>query len=214
MEKSPLRMLLLDMDGTLTTVTSPWQHVHQGLGVWDSKGKALLEQYLNREIGFTEFCERDVQIWNDLEIGLDEVHQILDRIPIPEETLTFLRAAHAAEFRLAIVSTGFTHTAERIRRLAELPEDALFVAANELATLPNGTIQAVLRVGDGSDVPGKAFWASHVIHRFGMTKEQVGAVGDTSADKPLFQAASVWTQVKGPADLAALTWLPFSTQTP
>lgn len=209
-----LKVLLLDMDGTLTSVLSPWQFVHQELDLWKPHGQSLLDQYLRREIGYVEFCQRDVDLWNTRDIRLEEVHEVLDQIPVPEASITFLKAAHRAGVKLAIVSTGFTHTAERIRRLAGLEEHELFVAANELRKEPDGTIRAILRVGDGGEVPGKAFWASHVKHLFQVGKEQVGAVGDTSGDAPLFQASAHFTQVKGPQDLLNLEWLPFSLTDP
>lgn len=209
-----LKVLLLDMDGTLTSVLSPWQFVHQELDLWKPHGQSLLDLYLRREIGYVEFCQRDVDLWNTRGFGLDQVHEVLDQIPVPQTSITFMKAAHKAGVKLAIVSTGFTRTADRIRRLAGLEEHELFVAANELRQEADGTIKAVLRVGDGGEVPGKAFWASHIKHLFQVEKEHVGAVGDTSGDTPLFQASAHFTQVKGPQDLLSMDWLPFSCDEP
>lgn len=209
MNTNGLKLLLLDMDGTLTTVTSPWQYVHEKLGIWERHGKPLLEAFMARELGFVEFCDRDTQLWNDREVELEEVQGILDTIPVPNETVEFLKSARDAGVQLAIISTGFTRTADRIRAMAGLSENELFVAANELRQESDGSIKAVLRVGDGFEIPGKAFWASHVLHLYGATKEVTGAVGDTSSDRPLFQSAGVWTQIKAPAELPSLPWLPF-----
>src|SRR5689334_13230519 len=70
--------VIFDLDGTLTKIPSPWQYVHERLGVWETKACSYLEEWLSGKICYEEFCQRDTSLWNGRSIG--EIHSYLDEI--------------------------------------------------------------------------------------------------------------------------------------
>ncbi|MHA2497320.1 MAG: HAD family hydrolase, partial [Candidatus Hodarchaeales archaeon] len=58
-------LIIWDCDGTLTTVTSSWQWIHERLGTWE-KGKQHLDDFLEGNISYEEFAFRDASEWKGL----------------------------------------------------------------------------------------------------------------------------------------------------
>ena len=52
-------LLVADVDGTLTRVTSIWEHLLRELGKWESHGLPNLTAYTNGEIDYNEFARLD-----------------------------------------------------------------------------------------------------------------------------------------------------------
>ena len=73
------RAVLFDLDGTLTPVTSVWQHIHEALGLWDSEARRHQHEFELGAISYEEFCVRDAAHWK----GMPEskLRAISDRIP-------------------------------------------------------------------------------------------------------------------------------------
>ena len=70
--------VIFDLDGTLTRVPSPWQYIHERLGVWESTACYHLEQWLSGKISYEEFCRRDTDLWNGRPV--EEIYSYLDEI--------------------------------------------------------------------------------------------------------------------------------------
>lgn len=203
---SQFKLMLLDMDGTLTTVKSPWQYVHEKAGTWDKLGKPLLKRYLAREISYEEFCIQDARAYSEAGLALEQVHDILGTIPIPPVALEFLEFLVENDIRPAIISTGFTCTADRLLTALNLHPKAVDVMANALFE-QDGFIVPKLDVIDGHPDKGKAAWADRVLAGYNFPRETVGAVGDSDSDAPLFDRAGRFFKVRGPNDLTAIPWL-------
>jgi phosphoserine phosphatase len=198
---APLRLLLLDMDGTLTNVKSPWQFVHEQIGRWEQDGLPLLNRYLAGQLDYLDFCRLDVDTWTDAGLDLAQVEALLDRIEVPTVTVEFLKRAHGAGLKLAIISTGFLRCAHRILDAAGIPPEARLVAANTL-TESEGRLRPVIHVGDGGN-NGKDVWSRRFLALHGVTSAQAGALGDGETDRPMFNSVGTWWKVRGPEDLAA-----------
>ena len=76
----PISAVIFDLDGTLTMTPSPWRHVHERLGVWESVACTHLERWLSKQISYEEFCRLDANLWNGRSVG--EIHSFLDEIKI------------------------------------------------------------------------------------------------------------------------------------
>ncbi len=201
-----IKLVLLDMDGTLTTVTSPWQYVHEQLGIWEAKGLPLLNSWLEGEISYETFCIEDAKAWSDHGLSLQQVYEILAAIPVPKATDEFLLDLHRKGISIAIISTGFTFNARVIMERAGIPLDAVSIAANELAE-EDGVIVPALNVVAGAGDGGKAAWSQRLMERHGATPAQTGAVGDSSADIPMFESVEHHYKVTGPKDLSLIPWI-------
>jgi phosphoserine phosphatase len=192
-------MLLLDMDGTLTTVKSPWQFVHEQIGRWEQDGLPLLNQYLAGQLSYLDFCRLDVDTWTAAGLDLAQVEGLLDRIEVPPLTVEFLKKAHGAGLKLAIISTGFLRCAHRILEAAGIPPEARLVAANTL-TMAEGRLEAVIHVGDGG-LNGKETWSRRFLGLRGIHPQEAGALGDGETDRPMFNSVGTWWKIAGPGDL-------------
>lgn len=202
-----LSALILDMDGTLTRVKSPWQYVHERLGLWQNRGDLLLRRYLSGELGYVDFCNSEVAMWRSENIGHSVVASILDEIEIPDVAVQFVRKMYDRGVHLAIVSTGFTRTAERIMQMAGICDGKVAVFANELVADAGGGPQVYLRVGDGTDgPPGKDTLTAGFLQAVGALAIEAGAVGDSRFDEPMFKECGRHRLVRGPDDLAGIQW--------
>ena len=201
-----VKLVLLDMDGTLTTVTSPWQYVHEQLGIWEAKGLPLLNAWLEGRISYETFCIEDAKAWSDYGLNLQQVYEILAAIPVPDETDAFLRKLHEQGTSIAIISTGFTFNARLIMERAGIPFESVAVAANGLAE-EGGVIVPALNVVAGDGEGGKAAWSRRMMERHGAGPAETGAVGDSSADIPMFESVQHHFKVSGPRDLTDIPWL-------
>ncbi len=196
------KLLLLDMDGTLTPVKSPWQYVHEEIGYWEQDGEPLLKSYLAGQISYEDFCILDAKSWSDRGYSLDDINQLLDQIPLPDQTFEFL--AQARDFaKIAIISTGFTRTARRIMARLGMDSERFWIAANSLEET-EGTIKPLIHVVDRPGENGKAWWSRRFIARASVDPASVLAVGDSDSDIPMFREAGTFVRVNGPSDLAEI----------
>ncbi|MFQ5893071.1 MAG: phosphoserine phosphatase, partial [Nitrospinota bacterium] len=114
-ERGPIQAVISDMDGTLTTVASPWRYVHERLGVWETHGAPILRAYCAGRITYAEFCRHDLDLWMSHGLRLADVEAILGEIPLNPHLAGLAERLAARAMPVAIVSTGFTVVAERIR---------------------------------------------------------------------------------------------------
>lgn len=206
-----VKLVLLDMDGTLTTVTSPWQYVHEQLGIWEAKGLPLLNSWLEGDISYETFCIEDARAWSDHGLNLEQVYEILATIPVPPQTDAFLSNLHRQGINIAIISTGFSYNAGVIMERAGIPVKEVAIAANELAE-NDGEIVPALNVVAGDGAGGKAAWSRRMMELHGAAPAETGAVGDSSADIPMFESVEHHFKVSGPKDLPDIPWLPTKPQ--
>ena len=210
--RNPL-LLLLDMDGTLTSKRSPWQFVHEQFGLWESHGKLLLAQYLAGTITHQQFCDEDARLWWEHGISLPRIEDTLRSIPAPEESIAFLRQVKSAGIRIAIISTGFVATAHAILERAGISPNEVEIAANSIVHRDGGLFP-VLRVVENDEDLGKGAWALRFqkFHRLGP--EDTASVGDSAADEPMFEQCGRYQKIPGPHVLREIPWLYLNEENP
>jgi len=191
---APLRLAVLDVDGTLKEAESPYQFLHRRLGVAHlaAENRALA---LNGRISYGEWLRRDVALWRGRAVS--EICGFLAQNPYLPGAPELLRALKAGGVRIALVTAGFTFNTEPI--VAEFGID--YVLANELAQEDGAlTGAAICHVPEG----GKARFARELRDRLGFSLEETLAAGDTAGDLELFDCAGVRIAVNpGSAELAA-----------
>lgn len=201
-----VRLVLLDMDGTLTPVKSPWQYVHESLGLWEGYGLPLLEAYLARDMDHETFCREDALVWSRHGVPLSRVRQLLEEIPVPEETVAFFAALRQAGLSFAIISTGFLMTARALLHRCGMGWPQAQVAANGLSER-EGLIVPQLNVREDHPEKNKSAWSARFQQQFGCSPEQTAALGDSTADEPMFRASAWYCRVKGPEGLLSPEWV-------
>ena len=206
-----VRLAVLDVDGTLTNIPSPWRHVHKTFGLWEGRGETILQQFLSGKISYDRFCELDADLWNGIGIRLDQVHEILDSIEIRPEALILLRRLEGADITTAMISTGFKRVAERIISAAGL-DGRVEVIANDLR-VSSGRIRARVNVSnDSGSSRSKGAHLRRLLIRTGISPIEAFAIGDSPSDRELFERSAQSLLVQKPEDLLKAAAL--ATQAP
>jgi phosphoserine phosphatase len=170
--RQQVRMVVFDLDGTLTVVDSPWRCLHEALGTW-SQGKTVAQRYLEGEISYKEWAETDVRFWAGA--PLLKVKSILDGIPYREGAEEVFRRLKERGVKIVILSAGLSILAEKAAR--ELGAD--LVIANELRT-DDGRLTGEIQVRVGLDDKDKL--VRQIASTFNIPLREVALVGDRGPD--------------------------------
>src|SRR5215467_4532 len=119
---------IFDLDGTLTKTPSPWQHIHQRLGLWENTASAYLEEWLGGRISYDEFCRRDTRLWAGRTVR--EIETYLDEIAINAHVPQVAGRLVQEKIPSIIISSGFRYVATRIQ--SQCNWNPLLIYANEL----------------------------------------------------------------------------------
>ncbi|MHC4598720.1 MAG: HAD-IB family phosphatase [Planctomycetota bacterium] len=198
-------LVLFDMDGTLTEVRSPWEHIHRRLGLWEGLGDGHLAEWLEGRIDYEEFFRLDVALW--LGMGRATLFGLLDAIPLGPGAVETLRGLHEGGVGLAILSTGFLRVARRIEEAAGFPLQAW---ANEMHFDEAGRLERVTMMtsGDEDSPLSKRALIPSILERFETVPERTLAVGDSSGDTSMFGEVGYSLAVHGAPDIGARERLP------
>jgi phosphoserine phosphatase len=124
--------VIFDLDGTLTKTPSPWQYVHERLGVWENTASRYLEEWLSGKISYEEFCQRDTRLWNGRTV--DEIYSYLDEIEWNRHVPVVVQELVEAQIPSVIISSGFKYVAAKIQERCGWSPLAIY--ANELVEGP------------------------------------------------------------------------------
>jgi len=167
--------VIFDLDGTLTMVPSPWQYVHERLGIWDTTACHFLNQWVAGGISYEEFCRRDTTLWNGRTI--DEIHGFLDEIDLNRHVPAVVEQLVARRIPSIIISSGFKYVAAKIQQQCDW--DPLLIYANELL---DGPVVQINVSGDfGSPLSKKAL-AAQALKTVGSSTVETLVVSDSIRD--------------------------------
>jgi phosphoserine phosphatase len=179
-----LRLLALDMDGTLVDVASSWAAVHHHFRDHNADG---LRDFLAGKIDDHEFIRTDVRIWQKHapDLTIDELERILDRVPLMPGAATLISALRARGVRTAIISGGIDLLAHRIAR--ELGID--ITLANGFRVHDDGRLtgEGIVRV----PINGKEGVLAGLQHQLGVEVGETASVGNSEIDVGLFRRSRV-----------------------
>ncbi len=170
-----IKSVIFDLDGTLTMTPSPWQYIHERLGLWEPAACGYLEEWMSGRVAYEEFCRRDAQLWRGRSVG--EIHAFLDEIDLNVHVPAIVDRLVQARIPSIIISSGFHYIAEKIQ--IQCAWEPLLIYANELIDGPDVRINVS---GDfGSPISKKAL-ADHALQLVGSTPEETLIVTDTTRD--------------------------------
>jgi phosphoserine phosphatase len=167
--------VIFDLDGTLTRVPSPWQYVHERLGVWESTACYHLDQWLSGKISYEEFCRRDTDLWNGRSV--EEIYSYLDEIVWNRHVPAVVEKLVTSRIPSVIISSGFKYVASKIQE--QCAWDPLLIYANELV---DGPMVRINVSGDFQSPISKKALAERALSTVGSSMANSLVVSDSKRD--------------------------------
>jgi phosphoserine phosphatase len=167
-----IRLVVFDLDGTLTPVDSLWQYLHQAFGTWD-RGKVAARKYRRGEISYKQWAETDAGCWAGM--SLSEVDRVIEDIPYREGAKEVFQELKKRDVKTAIVSAGLSLLANRAA--TDLRADCVF--SNELEANDGhltGRIKVKVAVNNKREI------IEQIAGQLGLSLQQVALVGDRAFD--------------------------------
>jgi phosphoserine phosphatase len=179
-----LKLVPIDMDGTLVDVESSWAAVHHHFGDHNADG---LRDFLAGRIDDHEFIRSDVRIWrrHAPDLTIDELDAILATVPLMPGAKELIDGLHAAGARTAILSGGIDLLARRVAR--ELGID--LALANGFRVTADGRL-----TGDGIvrvPIYGKEKVLEGLQHQLGVSPGETASIGNSEIDIGMFRRSRV-----------------------
>ena len=175
-----LKLVALDMDGTLVDVPSSWRVVHDHFGDHNDEG---LRRFLANEIDDHEFIRMDVRVWwkHAPALSIDDLERILSEVPLMPGAHELIDGIHRRGARTAIVSGGLDVLAKRIA--GELGIEIALANGVRLDSEGLLTGEGIVRV----PIHGKERVLAALQDQLGITPEETASVGNSEIDVGLFR---------------------------
>ncbi|MBN1296902.1 HAD-IB family phosphatase [bacterium] len=170
-------LVISDVDGTLTQVTSVWEYLHKRLGKWDDEGVVNLREYCAGRIDYVEFARRDSLAYAGL--SRTELSAMVSEIPRRIEMDYMLRTLHDSNCSIALVSSGLDILVDQIQWASIRVSNRLIFQGDYC------TGETEIHV----PIDGKADWTERLIQSFPAGRNRVIAIGDSRGDIPVFRMA-------------------------
>ena len=167
-----IRLVIFDLDGTLTPVDSLWRYLHEAFGTWD-RGKVAALKYSRGEISYKEWAETDAGYWAGA--PLSQLTNLLEQIPYREGAREVFEELRRRQVKTAILSAGLSILADKAAR--DLGADVAF--SNELETNDGrltGGITVKVAVNNKKEI------IEQIATRLGIPLRDVALVGDRAFD--------------------------------
>lgn len=174
------KIIVFDIDGTITRHISSWRYIHEKLGLWDVLAKKYQEQFLAGKISYRRFCELDAAHWKG--ISEKKLHDVFKKVRYSKNAKRALRKLKKKGFKLAAVSTGLQFASERIKK--EMDFD--YVLGNRLNTR-KGRLTGGVTINISHGAKGKT--VRSLLKSFGVKPREMIVVGDSEGDIPMIKLA-------------------------
>jgi len=172
------KLVVFDLDGTLTQERSIWEYIHIQIGKWYGFAEKYQNQFLAREISYEEFCELDAQVWKGMKV--DEVLEIVKTVPFypgAEELIDHLKQKG---LKLSMISSGLSILSNWVHERYGFD----YSVSNDLLH-EDGVLTGKVKIQVYYDK--KAEWVERILKQFKVQSEEVIAIGDSSGDMDMFQ---------------------------
>jgi phosphoserine phosphatase len=177
-KKDGFKLVIFDLDGTLTQERSIWEYIHKQLGKWYGFAEEYQNQFLAGNISYEEFCEHDAQVWRGMRV--EELLDIVNTVPFHsgvDEMLSFLK--HKG-LKLSMVSSGLSLLTNWVHDKYGFD----YSVSNDLLH-ENGILTGKVRIQVYYDK--KAEWVEKILKQFEVNPKEVIAIGDSKGDIDMFQ---------------------------
>ncbi|MGY5858742.1 MAG: HAD family phosphatase [Candidatus Thorarchaeota archaeon] len=176
-----VRLVVFDVDGTLTQHSSIWWRLHELFGT-TKEGRLYFDQYFAGEITYEQWADYDVALWKGKPVSeVTEVVAATELVPGVKETVTTL---NDNGIMTAILSGGLDILADDIARRAGIE----YVLTNKLIHKDGyltGTVENTI------EWAGKAKYIHKILDHYGVTLEETAFVGDGRNDMSVLKVVGL-----------------------
>jgi phosphoserine phosphatase len=174
------KLIVFDLDGTLTRERSIWEYIHKRLGTWYGFAETFQERFLRGEISYEEFCDLDAQVWKGMKI--DDLSAIARTVPFREGVDSLIEYLKQKGLKLALVSSGLSLLTSWVHQRYGF-DDSI---SNDLLH-EDGILTGKVHIRVYHDK--KAVWVRRILQRFRIPEEEMVAIGDSRGDLDMIQMA-------------------------
>ncbi|MFW9810010.1 MAG: HAD family hydrolase [Candidatus Thorarchaeota archaeon] len=171
-----VKLVVFDVDGTLTKHSSIWWRIHELFGT-TKEGKIYYDQYFAGEITYDQWADLDAALWSNKPLAkVMETVRNAKLVPGASETIQTLKE-HKID--TAILSGGLDIMADDIARRLGID----YVMTNKLHHkngILTGTVENLVAWG------GKANEIGKINEHFGVSLEDTAFIGDGRNDVSVF----------------------------
>ncbi|MGB6681171.1 MAG: HAD family phosphatase [Candidatus Bathyarchaeia archaeon] len=172
--KPIVKLVIFDLDGTITRSPNIWQHLHSELGTW-KWAKNYAQKYQNGEISYEEWAKLDCSLWKGTK--LERILQITSEIKYFDGATETIGQLKKAGIKVGIVSAGISFLAEKVGK--DLNVDV--VMSNDLK-ISNDVITGEIETNVSID--NKKSIIQDIAQSMFLTMSEVVVVGDHVFDLP------------------------------
>ncbi|MDD5633992.1 MAG: HAD family phosphatase [Candidatus Omnitrophica bacterium] len=174
------KMIIFDIDGTITKHVSSWRYIHEKLGLWDVLAKKYQEEFLAGKITYRRFCELDAAHWKG--IRETRMRRIFDKVQYSKNAVKCIKKLKNKGFKLVAISTGLQFITDKVRR--DLNFD--YCLSNHL-TVKDGRLTGGVKINISHGAKGKT--VKKLLKKFKIAPKEIIAVGDSEGDIPMIEMA-------------------------
>jgi phosphoserine phosphatase len=172
------KLVVFDLDGTLTQERSIWEYIHKRLEKWYGFAEEYQKLFLAGKISYEEFCERDAQVWKGMRV--DHLMEIAKTVPFHPGTDELIAYLKAKGLKISVVSSGLSVLSNWVHQKYGFD----YSVSNDLLH-ENGVLTGKVRIQVYFDQ--KAEWVKKILEKFKVGPEEVIAIGDSKGDLDMFQ---------------------------
>ena len=177
-ENQRFKLVIFDLDGTLTQERSIWEYIHKQLGKWCGFAEEYQKKFLVGEISYERFCELDAEVWKGMKV--EELLEIVKTVPFHPGADELINYIKQKRLKISMVSSGLSILSNWVHQKYGFD----YSVSNDLLH-ENGVLTGKVRIQVYYDK--KAEWVERIIKQFGVKPEEVIAIGDSLGDIDMFQ---------------------------
>jgi phosphoserine phosphatase len=174
------KLVVFDLDGTLTSERSIWEYIHTKLGKWYGYAEEYQRQFLQGKISYRQFCELDAQVWKGMRVGqLRDIVRTIAFNPGVDELTSLLKEMG---LKLTLISSGLGLLSEWVEEKYGFD----YGVSNRLLH-EDGVLTGEVDIKVHYD--RKAEWVRNIMDIFRVRSDEIIAIGDSVGDMEMFQMA-------------------------
>ncbi len=176
------KLVIFDLDGTLTQERSIWEYIHKQLGKWYVFAEEYQKKLLAGEISYDRFCELDAEVWKGMNV--EELSEIVKTVPFHPGVDELIGHLKQKGLKIAMVSSGLSLLSNWVHQKYGFD----YSVSNDLL-YEDGIFTGKVKIQVYYDK--KAEWVKKILKQFRVKPEETIALGDSRGDLAMLQMAGL-----------------------